>query len=95
MRRELDSSNIFDLIDPMNFRLDLSSNSKIIVNDNNYDLMFLGDVYINSDVKTSDDSQYRFYFGYPTPESQHQYGIIVQTQVGPGCQKAPQNWSED
>ena len=70
---KLDSSNIFDLIDPMNFRLDLSSNSKVIVNDNNYDLMFLGDVYINSDVKTSDDSQYRFYFGYPTPESQLNY----------------------
>ena len=38
---QLDSSNSFDLIDPLNFKIDLSDNSKFIVNDNNYDLSLL------------------------------------------------------
>ena len=70
---KLDSSNVYDLIDPMNFRIDLSTNSEISLNDNNYDLRLLGDVFINSSVKTSDDMQYKFYFGYPTPEDQLNY----------------------
>ena len=31
---KLDSSNVYDLIDPMNFRIDLSTNSEINLNDN-------------------------------------------------------------
>ena len=76
----LDSSNIFDLIDPMNFRIDLSNSSKITINDNNYDLRFLGNIFINSDVKTSDNSQYRFYFGYPSPADQLYYLIARDIQ---------------
>ena len=79
-KANLDSSNVFNLIDPMNFRIDLSSNSRITINDNKYDLIFLGNIFINSEVKTSDDSQYRFHFGYPTPESQLNYIIATGIQ---------------
>ena len=77
----LDSSNVFDLVDPMNFRIDLTPNSKITINNNNYDLIFLGNIFINSEVKTSDDSQYRFHFGYPTPESQLNYISVSDIQT--------------
>ena len=65
----------------MNFRIDLTPNSKITINNNNYDLIFLGNIFINSEVKTSDDSQYRFHFGYPNPESQLNYISVSDIQT--------------
>ena len=41
---------------------------------------FLGNIFINSDVKTSDNSQYRFYFGYPSPADQLYYLIAKDIQ---------------
>ncbi len=59
---QLAEGNDFDLLDPMDFEINLLTNSQIQLSANTYSLALLGSVFVNDNVKTNDGNQYGFSF---------------------------------
>lgn len=58
----LNNENDFTLLNPLDLRLDLSSNSRIDISNNEYTLKIQGDVYLSEEIKTNGNVPYSFPF---------------------------------